>query len=253
MSNFSDFIGSSGGGAALETVILTKSQTWTPPVNGTGIIHVIGAGASGSADANFKAGGAGGYSRKAVTFATGTNWTIVVGAGGLPTAVNVGVIAGGNSTAADGSTSMLAYGGSVSSGLGGSASGGDVNFTGGKGGGVVEGGGGGAVGVFANGSTALSYSGGHTTDANGGADSFLVLGLGQLIGGSGGGSGGGHGGFLSGGGNNVYSQAGAHITGGKGGIGGGGGMAYNTSGGSGTRTGGAGGDGLVVIQYLTVS
>ena len=98
MSNFSDFIGG-GGGATLETVILTKSQTWTPPVNGTGIIHVIGAGGSGSGSTARLAGGAGGYSRKAVTFSTGTNWTIVVGAGGLPTTLNAAGVNGGNSTA----------------------------------------------------------------------------------------------------------------------------------------------------------
>ena len=113
-------------------------------------------------------------------------------------------------------------------------------------------GGGGAVGVFANGSTIKSLSGGQTTDANGGANSFLVLGLGQLIGGSGGGSSGANGGFLSGGGNNTHNQGDVYITGGKGGIGGGGGMAYNQWS-SGLRTGGAGGDGLIVIQYLTVS
>ena len=240
-----------GVDSVLETVILTISQTWTPPVNGTGIIHVIGAGASGSGSTDRKAGGAGGYSRKAVTFSTGTNWTIVVGAGGLPTTYDQAVIAGGNSTATDGSSSLTANGGSVTSGLGGSASGGDVNFTGGTGNGIVEGGGGGAVGVFANGSTTISASGGHTTDANGGADSFLVLGLGQLIGGAGG-SDGGNGGFLSGGGNNTHGVADVHITGGKGGIGGGGGMAWQQYG-SGNRTGGEGGDGLVVIQYLTVT
>ena len=250
MATLSSLVSSGGGSATLETVILTKSQTWTPPVNGTGIIHVIGAGASGGGDGNTRAGGAGGYSRKAVTFATGTNWTIVVGAGGLPTSIDQAVIAGGNSTAADGSSSLTANG-AATSGYGGTASGGDVNFTGGTGGQSTTGGGG-AVGVFANGSTTVSISGGQTTDANGGADSFLVLGLGQLIGGSGGGSGGGNGGFLSGGGNNTDGAAQTYISGGKGGIGGGGGMGFSSNGSS-LRVGGAGGDGLVVIQYLTVT
>ena len=254
MSNFSDFIGSSGGGATLETVILTKSQTWTPPVNGTGIIHVIGAGASGTSDTSqFRNGGAGGYSRKAVTFATGTNWTIVVGAGGMPTSYNQVVIAGGNSTASDGSSSLTANGAGTT-GTGGTASGGDVNFTGGKGG-ENQHGGGGAVGVFANGSTAhTSRLGGATTDANGGAESVLVLGLGQLIGGVGGSAGqcGQNGGFLSGGGAARSASSQDFCTGGSGGIGGGGGQAYNSAA-AGFRFGGRGGDGLVVIQYLTVS
>jgi hypothetical protein len=257
MSNFTDFI-SSGGGATLETVILTTSQTWTPPVDGTGIIHVIGAGASGTSDSSqVRSGGAGGYSRKAVTFATGTNWTIVVGAGGMPTNYNQVVIAGGNSTASDGSSSLTANGAGTT-GTGGTASGGDVNFTGGIGGSggstLNRIGGGGAVGVFANGSTSASRVGGATTDANGGAENVLVLGLGQLIGGVGGSAGqcGQNGGFLSGGGAGRSDSGTDMCTGGSGGIGGGGGMGYNGANAA-LRFGGRGGDGLVVIQYLTVT
>lgn len=256
MSDFSDFIGGSGGSATLETIILPKSQTWTPPLNGTGIIHVIGAGASGTGDASTnKSGGAGGYSRKAVTFATGTNWTIVIGAGGTSTAGSQGTWPGGNSTAADGSSSLTANGGQgyPNAPLGGTASGGDVNFTGGKGGANLVGGGG-AVGVFANGSTSISLRGGSTTDANGGLDQFLPLGLGQLIGGRGGqdGTSDTKGGFLSGGGVTYVNNSGTLVHGGNGGIGGGGGQARNAANAN-FSIGGSGGDGLVIIQYLTVT
>jgi len=253
MSNFTDFI-SSGGGATLETVVLTKSQTWTPPVNGTGVIHVIGGGASGNSNGGNNGGGAGGYSRKAVTFATGTNWTITVGAGGGG-GTNQNYAAAGSSTAADGSSSLTANGGTAGV-TGGTASGGDVNFRGGGGGSISSGsvyGGGGAVGVFAEGLYGINYSGGQTTDASGGAESFVVLGLGQLIGGTGGASGvnGEKGGFLCGGGTGYSTDNNTLATGGKGGIGGGGGGAYHSN--TGLRTSGDGGDGIVIVQYLTVS
>ncbi len=253
MSNLTDLI-SAGGGAVLETIILTKSQTWTPPVNGTGVIHVIGGGASGNSNEGNNGGGAGGYSRKAVTFATGTNWTIVVGAGGAG-GLNQNYAAGGNSTATDGSSSLTANGAAAGV-TGGSASGGDVNFTGGSGGSTSSGsvyGGGGAVGVFANGATGTNPAGGQTTDANGGADSFVVLGLGQLIGGKGGAGGvnAESGGFLSGGGTGYSSTTNALAVGGKGGIGAGGGGAYHNN--TDYRVAGDGGDGIVIIQYLTVS
>ena len=65
------------------TIPITISQTWTPPLNGTAIIHCIGAGGGGTGwNATRGAGGGGGYSRKSVTLSTGTNWTFVVGAGG---------------------------------------------------------------------------------------------------------------------------------------------------------------------------
>ncbi len=248
MSNFTDFI-SSGGGAVLETIILTTSQTWTPPLNGTGLIHVIGAGASGTGNSSdMDNGGAGAYCRKAVTFSTGTNWTIVVGAGGRPSR-NSGHAGGGSSTANDGSSNIIA-GGSTND-FGGNGSGGDVNYSGGRGSGNQNhSSGGGAVGVFANGPTSFPLAGGQSTDANGGMDSFVPLGLGQLIGGKGG-SAGESGGFLSGGGS-MSTTGNICAIGGAGGIGAGGGAGYNNTISS-LRCGGAGGDGIVIVQYLTVS
>ena len=59
MSNFTDFISSGGGGGTLYTIPITESTTWTPPYNGTAVIHCIGAGgAGGFDDNNNKTGGA---------------------------------------------------------------------------------------------------------------------------------------------------------------------------------------------------
>ena len=266
MSNFTDFIG--GGGGSLFTVPITKSVTWTPPFNGTGVIHVIGAGGSG---ANFyhSSGAAGGYSKKAVTFATGTNWTLVVGAGGA--AVNatyggspVNGNTGGTSSATDGSSTLTANGGvggqTGSVAAGGTASGGDVNNAGGTGSqNLVTGGG--AVGILGTGNSVNSSS-----DAKG-ADSDIIgpynpNAYGVL---SGGGSGGfvtsvqqsgmyqsQPAGFLAGGGATfVNNTDGNYGKGQDGGIGGGGGsikFGYPNS-----TWSGSGGNVYILIQYLTVS
>jgi hypothetical protein len=250
MSNFSDFIGG-GGGTTLETIVLTTSQTWTPPFNGTARIHVIGAGASGQSNGSFGSGAAGGYCRKDVTLSTGTNWTVVVGAGGVGSQ-NQNIEAGGNSSATDGSSTLTANGAGTSRTSPGTASGGDVNYTGGIGGNVLYSGGG-AVSIHSNSSgNASAYSGGATSDA--GVDGFIPLGLGQLIGGRGGNLGlsSSQGGFLSGGGAQFMDSSGRMASGGDGGIGAGGGCARNGTSAA-FRVGGRGGDGIVIIQYLTVS
>ena len=260
-----------GSSVKVLTIPIYSSQTWTPPYNGTGVIHCIGAGGAGRDDAtNTRSGGAGGYCQKAVSFSTGTDWTLVVGAGGSG--------AGGETTAADGTHALDSNGGNAASstnasGNGGTATGGDTNRTGGAGG---EGGGG-AVGVFATGEAGQTYRGG-TSDARGPAfDSAGVLsggGVGGVKGitagygptttyyntpygsrqaqyaGGGGGAFGGDGGFLSGGGS-VYTNGNGTTDGlaGYGGIGGGGG---GTRCSPGTGRPGYGGDGMILIQYLTV-
>ena len=161
MSTLSGLISAGGGGGTLYTIPITASTTWTPPYNGTAVIHCIGAGGSGASDenaGNVTGGGAGGYCRKSVTLSTGTNWTMVVGAGGAQSATNnADGNAGGNTTASDGSSSLTANGGgagltnSTSAVAGGSASGGDVNNTGGAGGHNGKMCGGGAVGVLGTG------------------------------------------------------------------------------------------------------
>jgi mucin-19 len=252
VSNFTDFIG--GGAATLETIVLTTSQTWTPPANGTARIHVIGGGGSGGSNTQGYSGSAGGYCRKDVTLSTGTNWTIVVGSGGTPTGSNQGTQAGGNSSATDGSSTLTANGATPSgfTSVPGTASGGDVNYTGGQGsnGNVFPGGG--AVSVHSSGGGDAAFGGGGTSDA--GVDGFVPLGLGQLIGGSGGNQGhaAGNGRFLSGGGGALRNDSNTLVVGGNGGIGAGGGHAWNGSSSS-QRVGGRGGDGIVIVQYLTVS
>ena len=250
MSNLTDLI-SAGGGATLETIMITTSQTWTPPVNGTGVIHVIGGGRSGSCG-DGTGGSAAGYCRKAITFATGTNWTFVVGAGGINTGGGNGYQAGGNSTATDGSSSMTAYGPTSNSYNGGSASGGDVNYTGGTGNSGDKGGAG-AVSILSNSSgNAVYNSGGQTCDVYAGG--FYLLGLGQITGGKGGRGGGrygGNGGMFSGGGSGINYTGGVFTVGGDGGIGAGGGAAPASS--TAYQNPGNGGDGIIIIQYLTVS
>jgi hypothetical protein len=93
---------------------------------------------------------------------------------------------------------------------------------------------------------------GASSDA--GVDGFEPLGLGQLIGGRGGNGGfvPESGGFLSGGGQAYLNDNNRLVSGGSGGIGAGGGGAWNGSA-SYLRIGGHGGDGIVIIQYLTVS
>ncbi len=280
MSNFTDFI-SGGGGGTLYTIPITASTTWTPPYNGTAVIHCIGAGGSGGSDVsdgNVTGGGAGGYSRKVVTLSTGTNWTMVVGAGGAPTTSNeANGNAGGNTTATDGSSSLVANGGgpgltnSTAAVAGGSASGGDVNNTGGAGGHNGTMCGGGAVGVLGTGE-----AGGVGTGANSGGAVMYKYGghsdvqspqfentNGELRGGGRGGKFANvwgkqidinpDGGFLAGGGA-AWSNNGTDTTwGGDGGLGGGGASANCAIAGQpGFFVGGKGGNGLILVMYTSV-
>lgn len=280
MSNFTDFI-SGGGGGTLYTIPITASTTWTPPYNGTAVIHCIGAGGSGGSDISngyVTGGGAGGYSRKVVTLSTGTNWTMVVGAGGAPTTSNsANGNAGGNTTATDGSSSLAANGGgpgltnSTAAVAGGSASGGDVNNTGGAGGHNGTMCGGGAVGVLGTGDAGEvgtgASSGGAVIYKYGGHSDVQSPQFentnGELRGGGRGGKFANDwtgtipvnldGGFLAGGGAAYQVQTTRSAQGGDGGIGGGGASANCADiSQTGFVAGGKGGNGLILVMYTSV-
>lgn len=268
-------LGAGGGSASYPTIFLSKSQTWVPPQDGNICIHVIGAGGSGSGGtdtgSNTEAaggGGAGGYCRKnSLAVTTSGSYTVVIGAGHVPTLVNTAGGSGGNTTFAGtglGST-LTANGGAghpkgPNSAAGGSASGGDVNNTGGAGSFKK---GGGAVGLTGTGnqgfdpgpsSSRLYFGGGCDVIGD-----FWSSSLGQLAGSIGGrglydsdgaydGSGADAGPLAGGGmvhiGSGYNYQAGGAATIG----GGGGGCIFQT--GSYAGLGGRGGEGIVVIQYI---
>ena len=283
MSNFTDFI--SSGGGTLYTIPITASTTWTPPYDGTAVIHCIGAGGSGGSDAsigNVTGGGGGGYSRKSVTLSTGTNWTMVVGAGGASVNGETNGNAGGNTTATDGSSSLAANGGgpgltnSTAAVAGGSASGGDVNNTGGAsgggGGGHTKMAGGGAVGVLGTGNAGeVGTNGNNTNNIQNGGHSDVQSPQFENTNGElrGGGKGGrfyndfgygstnnganGNGGFLAGGGGTFVHLDTRAAFGGDGGIGGGGGSVNtNASSNQGYLASGEGGNGLIIVMYTSV-
>jgi len=288
-----------GARTQLITIPITVSQTWTPPLNGTAVIHVIGAGGSGEVDdqhANSAGvaasrgtagGGAGGYCSKTVTISTGTNWTFVVGAGGLRESGDAVGVTGGNSTATNGAISTMTanggVGGSVGGdnvgGAGGTASNGDVNRTGGAGGGYGSQqdhrfGGGGAVGIHGTGAAGVIGIGnnGAGNKFNGGTSDVLSPQFentyGALVGGGPAGQmvsldttpvkqnifpgNGQNGGFLSGGGGAYSKHSAVVIYGGDGGIGGGGGSSYSSNGSIMRGVSGKGGNGLIIVMYLTI-
>lgn len=264
MSNFSDFI-SGGGSASFPTIFLHNSQTWVPPQDGNIMIHVIGAGGSGSGstvDSNVQSGAAGGYCRKnflAVT--TSGSFTVVVGAGGASRISSSGAGTGGGVTSVSGTglgstlTSTGGAGGTLSTGTyttGGVATGGDVNYTGGRGGFRI---GGGAVGLTGTGNDGFSGANSYrTVGAN--CDilgDFYSSTLGQISGGAGGvvytGSATGclvEAGELAGGGSSAASSIPLAV--GHASIGGGGGWTQNGTGVD--ILSGRGGEGCVVIQYI---
>ena len=277
MSNFTDFISSGGGGATVAfNVPITKSQTWTPPYNGVGTIHLIGAGGGGggkSSGMSMSGGGGGGYCNKEVTFSTGTNWTFVIGARGGVASGNHSLAtgsAGGNTTATDGTISLAANGGAgglAGTAAGGTASGGTVNFSGGQ---SIVGGCGGAIGTQATGASSATGYANQWSVAT--ADSDFIgpydpLAYGVLTGGSRGGAGvnlsaantysqAGHGGFGGGGGFAMTSVGGLHCAAGSGEIGGGGGSYNNPSNSTVINWSvnpGSGGVGLILIQYKTIT
>jgi len=272
VSNFSDFIGGSGGGGLPVNIILGYSQTWVPPVDGNICIHVVGAGGGGQGSINWGSafsGGGGGYCKKnSLAVTTSGSFTVVVGAGGTGGTNGADGVVGGNTTVAGTglSATLTANGGGAGSssspnyGAGGTAANGDVNNTGGAGTDY----GGGAVGITGTGNTAalgappdcdvigpsslMGY--GYICGESGGQylenetvydDDYGVHNIDSAI----------QGGFLGGGGSYMANGAGLEYTiyGGNGGIGGGGGQSMNKRAALYSRAGN-GGNGIVIIQYL---
>jgi hypothetical protein len=266
-------------------IALRSAYTYTPSINCTAVVTLIGAGASGYAIANYNiyrcaGGGAGGVCQSELSLTAGTSYTFAVGAGGTGNGT-----AGGNTTLTGSDiTDMAANGGaapSLSGGTsaltiaGGTATGGNIcNFAGGGSiinSGVTHGaGGGGACGFFEAGlsSTQTSNSG----VAGAGIQTFptnLIANGDIFIEGTGGSSGSsqylngynyavaGDGSFGCGGGGAYVStnrnSSSGYVHGGNGGIGGGGGGAvgynanasYNIS-----ASPGKGGDGIVLIEFV---
>ena len=249
-------IGSPPG--AFPQLTITQSQTWVPPQDGTVCIHVVGAGSAGLGGSSARGGGAGAYGKiPTLAVTTSGSYVLVVGVGGVGNYGNfLGAAGGASSIAGTGLTGTKTAGGgaaatSSANGAGGTLSGsgeGWAGYTGGAGAGA-----GGAVGVYATGNTGTL----RITDAAAGG--LAMSGYGIICGGS-------QGysqptltmrvdaqlaitaGDLCGG-NRVYSgQSGAYTYGTNGGIGGGGGSAGGAS--IYQAWGGAGGDGIILIQYL---
>ena len=273
MSNFTDFISSGGGGGLPVNIVLGYSQTWVPPADGNICIHVVGAGGGATGRETTLASGAGaGYAKKnSLAVTTSGSFTVVVGAGGAGGRANDnGGTGGTTSVAGTGlSAALRGFGGGGSiggqQGLGGSADGGDVNNTGGAG----APNGGGAVGITGTGNAGGA---GGSAGGSGGACDVVgpesLIGHGYICGGLGGDvfrsrtnsqsaygplnySPNGSGGFLAGGGTWIMDGNGLQdfCYGGHGGIGGGGGGCANDYSYS-YATGGSGGNGIVIIQYL---
>ena len=183
-----------GGGGITPTIAFLGSQTWVPAYEMEAYVYVIGGGGSGAAACNFSnpllGGGAGGCAISKLTLASGTTYTVTIGAGGARVSTTSysaqsGNAGGATSFSGSGISTMTGNGGTGGTGLGsntttgdggagGSASGGTLaNFTGGKGGRntLTDGShrqrtGGGAVGLWATGNDAADA-------VNNTADRFL--------------------------------------------------------------------------------
>ena len=237
-----------------------SSGTFTPN-KALSCEYVVIAGGGGSTGANSGAAGAGGYRSSVVgemsgggasaeskfSAASGTGYTVVVGAGG----------AVGNQGSSSSFATITSIGGGTTAGSGGS--GGGANYSGGSGGSGTTGQGyaGGSVpGSSANygtgGGGGAGGPGGNktTVGGNGGAGGVGVISSitgtpVERAGGGGGGSEGGTAGVATGGGGNGVSGTFQTTNPGKANTGGG---AGGTSGGSGNY-GAAGGSGIVIVRY----
>jgi hypothetical protein len=268
MSNFTDFI-SGGGSASFPTIFLHKSQTWVPPQDGNIMIHVIGAGGSGSATnvtSEPQGGGAGGYCRKdSLAVTTSGSFTVVIGAGGAAskglrangvdggTTTVSGTGLGATLTATGGARGVLNTAAYANGGVG---SNGDLNTTGGRGGYYKGGGAVGLLGTGNDGTTQNIYnSTGGDCDIVG---DFYSSSFGQISGSLGSASVVAHSSL-----DNANGTASAGPLAGAGGtymtgvpaagtcnatIGGGGGWSYANS--TAYILSGRGGEGCVVIQYI---
>ena len=275
-------LGASSGGAFPQLTI-TQSQTWVPPQDGNVCIHLVGAGggAFGGSQLTPRGGGAGAYAKiPTLAVTTSGSYTLVVGVGGVGGGFADNGITGGNSTiAGTGLTGTKTAGGGAGGASSATANGGTVSGSGESWAGFTGGAGkysGGAVGIYATGmvgGTTAGYGGqsnptelyanmGGTTDAASGG--LAMSGYGIICGGN-------EksyaqtwtqsftpniqfvAGDLCGGGGVYTTQGYRYIRGANGGIGGGGGGAQSATGtaaGNPYSYGGAGGDGIILIQYL---
>jgi hypothetical protein len=219
-----------------------------------------GGGGAGGLRSTVTATGGGGSLESAISVASGTNYPIIVGAGGPSGA------SGTNSTF----SSITSTGGGYGNGISGGSGGGSRAITGGGAGGTASpsgqgfaggtgtlilgtasaaggGGGAGAVGVNGNAGSGFGVAG------NGGAGVSISAfasptntGVSNFYAGGGGGAGGGTNGSGGSGGGGAGDRAGVAGSG-TNNTGGGGGGAYGVGGGTGTP--GAGGSGIVIIRY----
>ena len=266
-------LGAAAGGAFPQLTI-TQSMTWVPPMDGNICIHVVGAGGSGQGHSQYAphGGGGGAYGKvPSLAVTTSGSFTLVVGVGGVSQgAGNVGLIGGSSTIAGTGLTGTKTCGGggpgTTSFSVGGTVSGSGEGWVGYAGGAGRLGGG--AVGVHGTGEqggTATHKTGGMTDAASGGLG---MSGFGIICGGSqksycndwqaaaqpsvv-------HGmafpaGDLCGGGSAYGTEGYRFYRGSDGGIGGGGGGGQSATGwgaGNPYSFSGAGGDGIILIQYL---
>lgn len=234
--------------AASQTFNFTSNgnvQTFTVPFGVTSITIEVwggGGGGAGAATTNGRAGGGGGaYSRTTLVTTSGTNYSLVVGQGGVGTSNPGG--AGGNSSfyTAPSTIHALAAGGGGGNGNTGGAGGtvaastGTTRFAGGAGGtGITTGsggGGGGSAGAGGAGGAGGNGSAGTGAAGTGGAAGATAAGLNP-------GAVGGIGGTRS----NANAASG-NIPGS-----GGGGRSSNAT--NVTRNGGTGANGRVVVNYV---
>jgi hypothetical protein len=271
-----------------QKAVIRKSMSYTPAINCTAIVTCIGAGggggASGSGQAVSTGGAAGGVCQSELSLTAGTTYTITVGAGGAggttTTSSANGVTGGTTSFTGSNITDMTATGGtqgkhttqSTTSSAGGTGSGGSiVNRTGGGTSVPVAAvaygcTGGAALGFFENGKSVTTTGASVTRVDAAGIDippidvvpqlkPELKAGAGApndqldlMVATASDGDFGCGGGF-------AYNDrtTGGHIyaNGGAGGIGAGGGSAYarNTNS-SETSTGGKGGDGMIILEFV---
>ena len=98
-----------GGGGQLPTISFMTSQAWTPAYDLTAYVYVIGGGGAGGSTNNSAGGacggGAGGCSVSKLDLASGTTYTITIGAGG---AAQTATSANTNGNAG-GATSFLSF------------------------------------------------------------------------------------------------------------------------------------------------
>lgn len=221
--------------AETATYTTAGTSTWQAPVGVTSVTVEAwgGGGAGGGATGNPAkgGGGAGGqYAKKVLTVVPGTNYTVIVGAGGI--AGNGNGPAGGDSTFA--STSVVAKGGAgglVAATNNSGGNGGAGSSTGGTGT-TVFAGGNGSNGVSTG--TGGAGGGGAGSTGTGGNASGNTAGTGGTAGGGNGGAG-----LTSRGTGNSGATAG-----------GGGGAGYATNGTD--RNGGNGAAGQVVLNWVTL-